>query len=150
MERRASAVRRGSGLERQGAPTTASGALDDRPYSYRTRFESGDGTAGTNPEELIAAAHAACFNMALSFILGGAGHPPGELRTEAVLSMASQGVHWTITAVHLELHANVPGIAPERFAELAEAAKATCPVSRVLDAEITLDARLVGGGDRAG
>ncbi|CAN5707553.1 hypothetical protein BH23GEM3_BH23GEM3_08760 [soil metagenome] len=83
--------------------------------------------------------------MALSFQLGGAGHPPEELRTEATLSMAQEGVHWSITAVHLELRARVPSISAERFQELAEAAKAGCPVSKVLNAEITLDARLEGG-----
>jgi lipoyl-dependent peroxiredoxin len=145
MKRRATAVWRGTGMEGSGTLTTASGALQERPYSTAARFESEDGTAGTNPEELIAAAHAGCFSMALSFRLGGAGHPPEELRTEATLSMRQDGVHWTITAVHLALRARVPGISEEAFREAAEAAKATCPVSQVLNAEITLDARLVTG-----
>jgi lipoyl-dependent peroxiredoxin len=143
MKRRASAVWRGPGMEGQGTLTTGSGALEDRPYSTAMRFQSEDGTAGTNPEELIAAAHAGCFNMALSFRLGGAGHPPEELRTEATLTMEQEGVHWTITAVHLALRARVPGISEEAFREAAEGAKATCPVSKVLNAGITLDARLV-------
>lgn len=142
MKRRATAVWRGTGMDGQGALTTGSGALAEQPYSVGTRFQSEDGRAGTNPEELIAAAHAGCFCMALSFQLGGAGHPPEELRADAVLTMQSEGVHWTITAMHLKLRGRVPGISPERFRELAESAKATCPVSKVLNAEITLEAEL--------
>jgi lipoyl-dependent peroxiredoxin len=143
MKRRASAVWRGPGLEGEGTLSTASGALRDRPYSVAARFGSADGTAGTNPEELIAAAHAGCFNMALSFQLAGAGHPPQELHTEATLGMEQEGVHWTITTMHLQLRARVPGISEAQFLELAEAARQGCPVSRVLNARITLDARLI-------
>ena len=142
LKRRGSAVWRGTGLEGSGTITTFSGALRDQPYSTALRFQSEDGRAGTNPEELLAAAHAACFNMALSFQLTGAGHPPAELRTQAIVTMENEGVHWHITAVRLELRGRVPGISAERFQELAAAAKATCPVSEALRAEITLDARL--------
>ena len=143
MKRKAQAVWRGQGTIGSGTISTPnSGLMKDQPYSAKMRFESEDGRAGTNPEELIAAAHAACFNMALSFQLSGAGFPPDELSTQAVLTMENEGVHWTITAVRLELRGTVPGISAEQFQSLAEAAKATCPVSKVLDAEITLDAQL--------
>jgi lipoyl-dependent peroxiredoxin len=143
MKRRANAVWRGTGLEGQGVLTTGSGALRETPYSLTTRFVSEDGTAGTNPEELLAAAHAGCFNMSLSFRLGAAGHPPVEIETSATLSMEREGVHWTITGIHLELRARVPGIPEAVFLEAAEAAKSTCPVSKVLNAAITLDATLL-------
>ena len=138
LKRRGSAVWNGTGAEGSGRLSTFSGALQDQPYSTAMRFQSEDGKAGTNPEELIAAAHAACFNMALSFQLTGAGFPPDELSTQAVLTMENEGVHWTITAVRLELRGTVPGISAEQFQELAAAAKASCPVSKVLNAEITL------------
>ena len=143
LKRRGSAVWNGTGAEGSGTVSTFSGALKDQPYSTAMRFQSEDGRAGTNPEELIAAAHAACFNMALSFQLSGAGFPPDELSTTAVLTMESEGVHWTITAIKLELRGKVPGVSAEQFQELAAAAKAGCPVSKVLNAEITLDAQLV-------
>jgi osmotically inducible protein OsmC len=142
LKRRGSAVWNGSGAEGSGRVSTFSGALKDQPYSTSMRFQSEDGRAGTNPEELIAAAHAACFNMALSFQLSGAGHPPEELNTTAVLTMENEGVHWTITAIKLEVRGTVPGIEADKFQELAQAAKAGCPVSKVLNAEITLDAQL--------
>jgi osmotically inducible protein OsmC len=142
LTRRASAVWRGTGQDGVGELTSGSGALAEQPYSARTRFESEDGRLGTNPEELIAAAHAGCFSMALSFALGAAGHPPEEIRTAAELSMSREGVHWTIDAVRLVCEARVPGIGEERFREIAEGAKATCPVSKVLRAEISLEARL--------
>jgi lipoyl-dependent peroxiredoxin len=142
LKRRGSAVWNGTGAEGQGRLSTFSGALKDRPYSTAMRFQSEDGTAGTNPEELIAAAHAACFNMALSFQLTGAGFPPDELSTQAVMTMEKEDVHWTITAVHLDLAARVPGIEDDRFQELVQAAKSGCPVSRVLNAEISVDAKL--------
>jgi lipoyl-dependent peroxiredoxin len=143
LKRRGSAVWHGTGAEGSGTVSTFSGALKEQPYSTSMRFQSEDGRAGTNPEELIAAAHAACFNMALSFQLSGAGFPPDELSTTAVLTMESEGVHWTITAIKLELRGKVPGVSAEQFQELAAAAKASCPVSKVLNAEITLDAQLV-------
>lgn len=144
LKRRGSAVWRGTGAEGAGTLSTFSGALREQPYSTAMRFQSEDGRAGTNPEELIAAAHAGCFNMALSFQLTGAGHPPEELSTQAVITLESEGVHWRITGVRLELRGRVPGITEERFRELAEAAKAGCPVSQALKVEITLDARLEG------
>jgi osmotically inducible protein OsmC len=142
MQRSGSAVWRGGGKEGQGTLTTPSGVLRDQPYSARLRFESEDGREGTNPEELIAAAHAGCFSMALAFQLAGAGFTPEELRTDAKLTMERQGTEWSITAVRLELVARVPGIDEAKFQELANKAKAGCPVSRVLKADITLDARL--------
>lgn len=142
LKRRGSAVWNGTGMEGSGRLSTASGALRDQPYSTAGRFQSEDGRAGTNPEELIAAAHAGCFNMALSFQLTGAGFPPEELATEAVLTAEREGVHWTITTVRLELRARVPGISEERFQELVRAAKEGCPVSKVLNAEIAVEAVL--------
>jgi lipoyl-dependent peroxiredoxin len=142
LKRRGSAVWNGTGAEGQGRLSTFSGALQDQPYSTAMRFQSEDGRAGTNPEELIAAAHAACFNMALSFQLTGAGFPPEELRTNAVMTMEQEGVHWSIVSVRLELTGKVPGISEEKFQELVEAAKTGCPVSKVLNADISVAAEL--------
>lgn len=146
LKRRGSAVWKGTGMEGQGTLSTFSDALQDQPYSTAMRFQSEDGRAGTNPEELIATAHAACFNMALSFQLTGAGFPPDELRTQALVTMEQEGVHWSIASVRLELHGWVQGISEEKFRELAEAAKAGCPVSKVLGTEITLAVRLENSG----
>jgi lipoyl-dependent peroxiredoxin len=140
MKRFATSVWNGTGKEGNGHLTTQSATLDQTPYSFNTRF--GDGK-GTNPEELIAAAHAGCFNMALSFALGGAGFAPESLKTLATLTMEQQDGGFTITAMHLDLKAKVPGIDPDKFAEIAGGAKANCPVSKVLNANITLDAALV-------
>lgn len=142
LKRRATAIWTGTGLEGQGTLNTPSGALDGLAYSVHTRFGSDDGTAGTNPEELLAAAHAGCFNMALSFQLTGAGFPPEELRTRAVLSLERHGVHWRISGVRLELVARVPGIPELRFRELVENARAGCPVSRALAVDVSVEARL--------
>lgn len=144
LKRKAAAEWRGTGLEGQGTLTTMSGALDDLPYSTKLRFENEDGRAGTNPEELIAAAHAGCFNMALSFVLTGAGHPPERLHTDAVLTIEKEedGSGWTIRSVALKLTGRVPGMSADEFREHAETAKANCPVSRALNADITLDASL--------
>ena len=142
MQRSGSAVWHGAGKDGTGTVSTGSGALREQPYSFKTRFESEDGRAGTNPEELIAAAHAGCFSMATAFQLAGAGFTPDELRTEAQLTMEQGGGGWTIKAIRLVLRARVPGIDDAKFQELAAAAKAGCPVSRVLNAEITLDAQL--------
>jgi osmotically inducible protein OsmC len=139
IKRRASAEWLGTGKEGKGSLTTQSGTLKDTPYSFNARF--GDGQ-GTNPEELIAAAHAGCFSMATAFQLGGAGHPPERLHTDATLSMEQEGAGWKIAAIHLVLRAKVPGIDPAKFQELVAAAKAGCPVSKVLNATITLDATL--------
>ena len=144
MLRTAQAVWNGTGRDGTGALTTPSGALREQPYSFRTRFESEDGRAGTNPEELIAAAHAGCFSMALAFQLQGAGFTAEELRTTANLTMEQQGGGYAITAIRLDLAARVPGIDRERFQQLADEAKANCPVSKVLRADITLNATLEG------
>jgi osmotically inducible protein OsmC len=137
--RDATAVWSGSGKDGRGVLTTQSATLKETPYSANTRF--GDGK-GTNPEELIAAAHAGCFSMALAFQLSGAGHPPEQLRTKADLAITKEESGWRITAVTLNLSAKVPGISREEFLKLAEAAKANCPVSKALNAQITLKAVL--------
>ncbi|MGG5811747.1 OsmC family protein [Falsiroseomonas sp. CW058] len=141
IRREASARWQGAGKDGRGTLTVPSGTLRDTPYSFHTRFEDGQ---GTNPEELIAAAHAGCFSMALAFQLTGAGHPPADLATTARLRMEQEGGGWRIAAIALSLKARVPGIDRARFDELAAAAKANCPVSRVLNAEITLEAELEG------
>lgn len=142
MLRTASAVWNGTGKDGTGALTTPSGALTEQPYSFKTRFESEDGRAGTNPEELIAAAHAGCFSMALAFQLQTAGYTPDALRTTANLTLLPQGGGFAITAIRLDLTARVPGIDEATFQRLAAEAKTNCPVSKVLNAEITLDAKL--------
>jgi lipoyl-dependent peroxiredoxin len=139
ITRTASAHWQGGGQDGNGALTTASGTLSDTPYSFATRFKDGK---GTNPEELIAAAHAGCFSMALAFRLAGAGHEAESLRTEARLRMDQEGQGWRIAAVALTLRAKVPGLDAATFRKLADEAKATCPVSRVLNADVTLDAAL--------
>jgi osmotically inducible protein OsmC len=144
MLRTAQAVWNGTGKDGTGHLTTPSGVMQQQPYSFKTRFESEDGRAGTNPEELIAAAHAGCFSMALAFQLQTAGFTADELRTTANLTMLPQGGGFAITAIRLDLSARVPGIDRARFDQLAEEAKANCPVSKVLNAEITLNATLEG------
>ena len=141
MKRTASAVWHGDLKKGNGALSTQSGVLKTTPYSFATRFESG---TGTNPEELIAAAHAGCFTMAVSAMLGGAGFTADTLTTEAVLTLEQVQGNWTITTVNLALSARIPGIDGEKFAEIVANAKANCPVSRVLNAKITLDAKLEG------
>jgi len=141
--RRASAQWSGSGSEGLGKLSTFSGALTDRPYSTHARFGDETGKAGTNPEELIAAAHAGCFAMALSFALTNAGHKPESLEVKATLKAESPDVSWSIVQVKLELTGKVPGLDEKKFKELAEQAKKNCPVSRVLNAEIVLDAKLI-------
>lgn len=141
MIRKAQAVWHGSGRDGNGDLTTDSTVLSHTPYSYRTRFE--DGT-GTNPEELIAAAHAGCFTMALAFQLQVAGKPAAELRTEAAVTLESDGKGgFHISKSALTLRASVPGMDAATFADLAGKAEKNCPVSRVLNAEITLDAQLI-------
>ena len=139
MERKASAVWKGSLKDGQGTVSSASGILSNTKYSFKTRFED---APGTNPEELIAAAHAACFSMALSAQLGGANLTPESINTSATLSMEKLEAGWTITAVHLDVVAKVPGGSAEAFSTAAQNAKAGCPVSKVLNAKITLDAKL--------
>ncbi len=139
IKRHASAAWHGSGKDGSGTLTTQSATLKDTPYSFHARF--GDG-AGTNPEELIAAAHAGCFSMALAFQLAGAGHTPEHIHTDARLTMEQDGAGWKIAAVHLVLRAKVPGIDKATFEGLAAQAKAGCPVSKALNADITLHALL--------
>lgn len=139
IRRTASAHWQGTGKEGKGSLTSQSGTLSETPYSFTARF--GDGK-GTNPEELIAAAHAGCFTMALAFQLSGAGHPPDDLSTEARLTMEQEGAGWKISAVALTLKGKVPGIDQATFRKLADDAKANCPVSKVLNAAISLDATL--------
>jgi osmotically inducible protein OsmC len=124
----------------KGAISTKSGALKDYPYGFASRFE---GKPGTNPEELIGAAHAGCFTMALSLILGEAGLTATRMDTRADVTLEKQGEGYAITKVHLTLKATIPGTDQARFEELAGKAKAGCPVSKLLKAEITLDAQLV-------
>jgi osmotically inducible protein OsmC len=138
--RHATAVWTGSGKEGKGALTTESGVLEAVPYSFSRRF--GD-EKGTNPEELIAAAHAGCFTMALAFQLSGAEHAPERLETRADVSIVQEGGGWKIDAVQLQVKAKVPGIDAAKFKELADTAKANCPVSKLLNAKITLKADLV-------
>jgi osmotically inducible protein OsmC len=139
MKRTASASWTGDLKNGKGGLTTQSRVLNATPYSFSTRFENG---AGTNPEELIAAAHAGCFTMALSLMLANAGFVPQQLSTEATLSFEQVNGSWTITAVDLNTRGRVPGIDGQKFAAIAADAKANCPVSRVLKAAITLHAAL--------
>jgi osmotically inducible protein OsmC len=144
LKRTSTAVWKGNGPKGTGTITTLSGALKEQPYSVNTRFASEDGRAGTNPEELIAAAHASCFTMALSFELTNAGHEPTELKTVATVSMDKQAAGWTITQIHLDSQARVPGVDAVKFAELADRAKKNCPISRALSATpISMTAKLI-------
>src|SRR5438105_312764 len=140
MIRKAKAVWRGTGRAGNGNLSTDSGVLAETPYSYRTRFEN---EKGTNPEELIAAAHAGCFTMALAFQLQAAGYTPTELVTEAAVSLEPEGQGFTITRSALSLRASVPMLDEATFQQMAKSAEQNCPVSKVLRAEVTLDARLV-------
>jgi osmotically inducible protein OsmC len=142
MVRKASAVWKGSLKEGKGTISSESGVLSNTPYSFSTRFEN---AKGTNPEELIAAAHAGCFTMALSAQLGTAGITPESLETTASLTLDKLEAGWTITKIHLDVAARIPGVDKAAFDKAAENAKAGCPVSRLLKAEITMTARLVGG-----
>lgn len=139
MKRKASAVWRGGLKDGRGTISSDSGVLKETQYSFSTRFENG---IGTNPEELIAAAHAGCFSMALSAQLGEAKITPESIRTVATVTMDKTDAGFTITAVHLDVIAKVPGASQAAFATAANNAKAGCPVSRVLNAKITMDARL--------
>jgi osmotically inducible protein OsmC len=139
MIRKASAVWNGTLKDGKGTVTTESGVLAQTPYSFRSRFETG---TGTNPEELIAAAHAGCFTMALSAQLSAAGLVPESLATSAALTLEKLDAGWTVTKIHLEVNARVPGTNNETFQKVAADAKANCPISRLLKAEITLKATL--------
>jgi osmotically inducible protein OsmC len=143
LKRTSTAVWRGKGPTGSGTLTTLSGALKDQPYSASMRFQSEDGKAGTNPEELIAAAHAGCFTMALSFQLTNAGFDPTELKTVATVSLEKQDPGWTITNIHLDVEGKVPGVAADQFQTLADNAKKGCPISRALaSTNITMTAKL--------
>ena len=144
MVRKASAVWNGSLKEGKGTISTDSGVLSKTQYSFSTRFENG---AGTNPEELIAAAHAGCFTMALSGQLGNAGMTPESLETTAAVTLEKLEAGFTITKIHLDVTARIPGADKAAFEKAAENAKAGCPISRLLKAEITMTARL--SGDRS-
>ena len=143
MKRRSTAIWQGNGAEGKGSLQSLSGVLNNTPYSSLTRFKNEDGLAGTNPEELIAAAHAGCYAMALSYGLTGAGFIPTELKVEAAVNIEFLTDHFEITGIQLKLTGDVPGITDEKFQELAASAKANCPVSKALKAvEITLEAKL--------
>jgi osmotically inducible protein OsmC len=122
-----------------GTISTQTGVLKDAPYGFKSRFEGGP---GTNPEELIGAAHAGCFTMALSLILGQAGLTAESLKTTSTISLEQDGAGFTITAAHLDLVAKIPGATEEAFKQAAEAAEKNCPVSKLMKATITLDAKL--------
>jgi lipoyl-dependent peroxiredoxin len=139
MKRKASAVWQGGLRDGSGSISTDSGVLRDTQYSFGTRFEQG---AGTNPEELIAAAHAGCFSMALSAQLNEAGLTPQRIQTGATVTLEKDAAGFAITAVHLEVRARVPGADRQAFDRAANAAKTGCPVSKVLNASITMDAQL--------
>lgn len=139
MIRKATAKWQGTGKDGTGQLTTQSGVLSDTPYGFKTRFED---APGSNPEELIAAAHAGCFTMALAFQLQAAGFTPDELTTEAAISLEAEGQGFKISKSALTLTAHIPGIDKAKFDELAGVAEKNCPVSKVLNAEITLDATL--------
>ena len=139
MKRNASAVWVGGLKDGKGIISSDSGVLADTQYSFSTRFENGK---GTNPEELIAAAHAGCFSMALSAQLGTMGLTPEEIRTSAAVSLEKVGDGFAITAVHLTVKAKIPGADQAQFKTATDNAKAGCPVSKVLNATITMDATL--------
>lgn len=141
MKRTASAAWSGDLKQGKGSVSTQSGVLKDTRYSFATRFENG---IGTNPEELIAAAHAGCFTMATAAALGRAGFTPDQLATTATLTLEQVSGNWTITTVELQMTAKVPGIDAKKFDEIANDAKQNCPVSRVLNAKISLNAKLEG------
>src|ERR1700745_2157282 len=139
MQRKASAVWKGGLKDGKGTVSPASGVLSNTPYSFSTRFEN---TPGTNPEELIAAAHAACFSMALSAQLGEAKLTPESINTNVTLSLEKLDTGWTITASHLDVVGRVPGADAATFQKYAEAAEKGCPVSKVLNAKISMTAKL--------
>jgi len=139
MKRKASAVWRGGLKDGKGTISSESGVLKETQYSFSTRFENG---IGTNPEELIAAAHAGCFSMAFSAELGKAGITPESIHTTATITMDKTDAGWTVTESHLDVAAKIPGVDPAKFTAAANAAKAGCPISRLLKANVTMNARL--------
>ncbi len=139
MKHKASAIWNGGLKDGSGTLTTGSGVLSSVPYSFRTRFE---GEHGTNPEELVGAAHAGCFSMAFSMILGMAGMTPQKIETEATVTLEKVGDGFQVTASHLDVKATIPGADETAFQEAAESAKANCPISKLLNAKITMTAAL--------
>ena len=139
MKRNASAQWQGDLKGGTGVISTESGVLESTPYSFKTRFESGK---GTNPEELVAAAHAGCFTMALSAELGKASLVAQSLRTTATVSLERDGAGWSVTGSHLDVVAKVPGASADAFRKAAQAAETGCPISKLLKAKITMDAKL--------
>ena len=139
MKRKASAIWKGGLKDGKGSISTDSGVLSDTQYSFSTRFEDG---IGTNPEELIGAAHAGCFSMALSGQLGNAGMTAESIKTAATVTMEKTDAGFTVTEVHLEVTAKIPGANEEAFNTAANNAKTGCPISRLLNAKITMDAKL--------
>ena len=139
MKRKVNAIWKGDGADGNGVLTAQSGAFDKMPYSFKTRFENDEGKLGTNPEELIAAAHAGCFNMKLSFVLNEAGYNPEELNTDAVLTFEDG----KIISIELNLSAKVSNVPKEEFEELAEDAKKNCPISGALNCDIILNPSLI-------
>jgi osmotically inducible protein OsmC len=140
MIRKAKAVWRGAGRDGGGTVSTESGVLTETRYSFRTRFES---EKGANPEELIAAAHAGCFSMTMAFVLQGAGYTPTELSVEAAVTIEPEGEGFRITRSALVLRAQVPGLDQAAFGQIVSAAEKNCPVSKVLNAEISVDTKLI-------
>lgn len=140
MIRKAKAIWSGTGRDGTGNVTTESGVLEKSPYSFKTRFE---GAKGTNPEELIAAAHAGCFTMSLAFRLQSAGFTPTQLSTEAAVALEPDGEGFRISRSALTLRAQVPNLDADAFAKMARDAEKNCPVTKVLNASVTLDAKLI-------
>jgi osmotically inducible protein OsmC len=140
MDRKAWAVWQGSLKEGGGKISTETGVLKEAPYGFKARFDNG---RGTNPEELIGAAHAGCYSMAMSLALGEAGLTAEHIETHAAVSLEKAGDGFAITASALTVNARIPGVTPERFQAIAEAVKLNCPVSKVLNARISLNARLL-------
>jgi len=140
MIKKASAVWKGGFKDGGGTISTETGVLNEVPYGFKARFEDGK---GTNPEELIGAAHAGCFSMALSLLLGEAGLTAESIETRAAVSLDKVGDGFEITASHLDVVARIPGADQAKFLEIADKAKAGCPVSKLLKARITMDAKLV-------
>ena len=139
MTKNAWAIWRGGFKDGGGTISTETGALREEPYGFKARFENGK---GTNPEELIAAAHAGCFSMALSLMLGEAGVTAESIEAHAAVTLEKIGEGFEITSSHLDVVAKIPGLAPEKFAEIANKAKVGCPVSKVLKTKITMNSRL--------
>lgn len=139
INKSASAHWEGSLKEGKGYISTESGVLDNQPYGFNTRFEGGN---GTNPEELVGAAHAGCFSMALSMVLGEAGFTADSINTKAKVTLEQVAGGFAVTKVHLDVKASVPDASADDFKEAAETAKKNCPISKLLNADITMDAEL--------